>query len=107
MSKLLPPLKVWRNSYQAPGKEPTFSGGWVMGDDWRKKKWSGRDTVIECRTIPGTAFHSASFAGGDVYLESHKLSTRKSYESAQFFYALTQEPYDGPVNYKEQPRDDD
>jgi hypothetical protein len=107
MSKPFNGVKVWRNSFQAPGKEPTFSGGWIMGDGWKKQQWASRDTIVECRTIPGTAFHSASFANGNVYIEAHRLSLRKSYESAKFFYATTQEPYDGPVNYTEEARDDD
>jgi len=106
MAKSFSTVHVWRHSFQAPGKEPTFSGGWMLGNDWKKKKWASRDTIIERRTVPFSALHSAAFVNGDVMVEAHRLSTLKSRNRSMFFNAVTHEPYDGPVKYTEEARDD-
>lgn len=106
MAKSFSTVHVWRHSFHSPDKEPTFSGGWMLGSDWKKKKWASRDTIIERRTVPFSALHSAVFVNGDVMVEAHRLSTLKSRNRSVFFNAVTHEPYDGPVKYTEEARDD-
>lgn len=94
-------VQVWRNSFHAPGVTPNFTGGWQLGDGWKREKWSGRNTIIEVREIPFTRIYSTVFANKRLYVKSNDLLTKKSRRSSQFFNAMSHQPYVGPVNYTE------
>lgn len=94
-------VNIWRNSFYQPGIDPTFSGGWKLGDDWRNKSWASPHTIIERRTVPLGIIFSMSFNNEDVEIMAHAMRTLKSRAKSKFFYAATGRPYDGPVVYKE------
>lgn len=94
-------VQVWRNSFHAPGVTPNFTGGWQLGDDWKREKWASLNTIIEVREMPFSRFYSVAVHDKRVYVRSNDLRTKKSRRSSQFFNAITRQPYDGPVNYTE------